>query len=550
MNSNKYEDLHFTSDEEENPENKFETKKMFSNITSERNRPRRPFGYKPELREPERLIGQRQGMMAHKNAFEYNSTQTYYVSNEELSDQVDLVLQKNCKTFQSLNINKDVLKVLHEMNKNDMTAIQQYVCPLVKARVCNVIASAPTGFGKTYAYIVPIIDYIIRKRSTSKEGYSVGRAPLGMMMAITKDLAKQLMEDVKALTKGNFDLYNDEFYSYFLDTPFETILIYGDINNRDIQNQLEKGCDFVIACLGRLKSLSERKIIKLEKLRYLVVDEADKFISDPTYKYEMSEFIKDSGINNENDGRLIKILTSAVIDEETIHDIAPVFIPNSDYVFINHSKSRTHWNVIEEFILVKGYDKFHMLIEVLKAIKSKEPNTKIITFFGSRNEMDLAATWMNLSNIPNKSISGNRTQEMRDEALRVIDEVPGTILISTDVIERGIDVKGAKYVIHHNVPQKYSRYINRIGRVGRHEGSEGISIMFVTDSAECINDVSSLVNDMNKYNYNVPPKLLNYHKECEREKANQMRNRFIDMRINSLTNNAGLHDWANDINLD
>uniref|UniRef100_A0A0K0F9I7 ATP-dependent RNA helicase n=1 Tax=Strongyloides venezuelensis TaxID=75913 RepID=A0A0K0F9I7_STRVS len=535
INSNKYENLHFTSDEEENTESKPEPKKMFSNITTEGNRPRRPFGYKPELREPERLIGQRQGMIAHRNAFEYNSAQTYYVSNEELSDQIDLVLQKNCKTFQDLNINKDILKVLHEMKKNDMTAIQQYVCPLVKARVCNIIASAPTGFGKTYAYIVPIIDYIIRKRSTSKEGYSVGRAPLGMMMAITKDLAKQLMEDVKALTK---------------DTPFETILIYGDINNRDIQDQLEKGCDFVIACLGRLKSLSERKAIKLEKLRYLVVDEADKFISDPTYKYEMSEFIKDSGINNEDNGKLIKVLTSAVLDEETIHDIAPVFIPHSNYVFINHSKSRTDWNVIEEFILVKGYDRFHMLIEVLKSIKSKEPNTKIITFFGSRNEMDLAATWMNLSNIPNKSISGNRTQEMRDEALRVIDEVPGTILISTDVIERGIDVKGAKYVIHHNVPLRYSTYINRIGRVGRHEGSEGISIMFVTDSAECINSINSLVKDMNKYNYNVPPKLLNYHKECEREKANQMRNRFVDMRINALTDNAGLHDWANDIKLD
>uniref|UniRef100_A0A0K0ECJ3 ATP-dependent RNA helicase n=1 Tax=Strongyloides stercoralis TaxID=6248 RepID=A0A0K0ECJ3_STRER len=533
--TNKCVNVQFTSDEESGGEITFNTEKRFSEIKRRRNQFNRlPFGYKPELRDPEKIIIQKQGMMAPKDAFEYNCDQTYYASNEELNDKVDTILQsKNYKTFEDLGINKEVLKILRKMNKRDLTAIQQCVCPLVKERICDVIASAPTGFGKTYAYIIPIIDYIIRKRSASSDGFSIGRSPLGMMLAVTRDLAKQLMEDVQTLTK---------------DTSFRAVLIYGEINNRDIQINLEKGCDFIIACIGRLKTLVGRKIVDLENLRYLVIDEADKFVTDPTSLYEMNEFIKESDINQNK--RLIKVLTSAVIDEEILDDVVSLFSPKSRYVFINHSKSRTYWNVKEDFVLINGYDRFNALLEILKSIKSKEPTAKIIVFFGSRNEMDLAATWMNLSNIPNKSISGNRSQEMRDKAMKVIDEVPGTILISTDITERGVDVKGAKYVIHHNVPQKYRKYINRIGRVGRHEGSEGISIMLVANTIDYASDIKSLVEDMIKYKYNVPPKLLNYHEECERERIRIEKCRFMDLKTGYHITGEYAPGWASDLKID
>ncbi|CEF67308.1 Helicase, C-terminal domain and DNA/RNA helicase, DEAD/DEAH box type, N-terminal domain and Helicase, superfamily 1/2, ATP-binding domain and RNA helicase, DEAD-box type, Q motif domain and P-loop containing nucleoside triphosphate hydrolase domain-containing protein [Strongyloides ratti] len=522
--TDKYEDLHLTSDEGEDNGITTNSSKRFSETTNQQNRLTKLFGYKPEIRDPEKLIIQRKEMIAPNGAFEYNSSQTYHVSNEELFEMAESILQKkDYKTFEDLGINKEILKVLHAMNKNDMTVIQ------------HVVASAPTGYGKTYAYIVPIIDYILKKRSHSSSGFNIGRSPLGMMLAVTRDLAKQLMEDVQALTNG---------------TSFRAVLIYGEMLNRDIQNELDKGCDFIIACLGRLKTLTERKVINLDNLRYLVVDEADKFISDPTFKYEMNEFLKDTGINVRKSGKLTRVLTSAVIDEQILDEVTSLFIPDSKYVFIDHSKSRRSWNVKEEFLLVEGYDRFHTLIEILKSIKSKDPNAKIIVFFGSRNEMDLAATWMNLSNVPNKSISGNRTQEMRDNAMKVIDEVPGTILISTDVTERGVDVKGAKYVIHHNVPQKYSKYINRIGRVGRHEGFEGISIMFVTNDIECINDISLLVKDMIKCQYKVPPKLLNLYEENEREKERQKKYQIKILSMNNGINNGDAPAWAEDLNID
>uniref|UniRef100_A0A0N5A1R3 ATP-dependent RNA helicase n=1 Tax=Parastrongyloides trichosuri TaxID=131310 RepID=A0A0N5A1R3_PARTI len=487
--------------------------------------------YEPKFINPNDLINQRKKMSAPADAFLCNSSQMLKISQEHLIEKVIPFLnESDYVEFKDLDLNANILKVLNKMEKIKMTAIQRSICPLIKKEQLNVIATAPTGFGKTYSYLIPVIDNIIKERDQSEEGFYKGRKPLGVIITVTKELAKQLMEEARTFTD---------------DTKLTTVLTFGDVCINETSKQIKSGCDLIIGCIGRLCRLSKNGNLDLSMLRYFVVDEADKFVRDIIFEYDLFDFLEHSKINLKSDN-LMRILISATIEEGMLNNLATVFIPNGDYVFIDHSKSRINYNVREEILFTRGLDKYDILRHLLKDLLSKDLESKIIVYVGSKKEMELVETWMNLYSIKNRSCSGNRTQEIRDEAIRTINEVPGTILISTDVTERGIDVRGAKYVIHLNVPTKYNSYINRIGRVGRHGNIQGVSIMFIDEWLETKNNVLSLVRDMEKFEYQIPKKLLEHAYKIEQMKYEINKNCFTRLEMN---NNDGDSEWTEELSL-
>lgn len=305
----------------------------------------------------------------------------------------------------------------------------------------DMLGIAQTGTGKTGAFLIPIIQKLLRARIN----------PYALVVVPTRELALQVEEEFRSMTRG-MGLYSACF-------------IGGTNINRDLQN-LRKNSHVVIATPGRLLDLADRRAIDLGKFNTLVLDEFDRMLD--------MGFIRDvNRILGSMKQRSQSMLFSATLDrsqQEMINQILdnPVTVKVSE-------GNRSGDSIEQDIIRVKpGEDKF----VILKDMLGRNEFEKVLLFEETKHRVSRLCMKLNRAGIPSEQIHGNKSQNARQNALKAFKKGKVKVLVATDVAARGLDISDVSHVINYQVPQNHDSYIHRIGRTGR-AGKSGKAYTFV-----------------------------------------------------------------------
>jgi len=303
----------------------------------------------------------------------------------------------------------------------------------------DVMGIATTGTGKTGAFLIPIIDALLKDEPFQT-----------LCLAPTRELALQIEEEFKTLTKG---------------TTFSSVCLIGGRNiNTDIQ-RLKRDYDLVVATPGRLKDLHGQGKIDLKEASVLILDEFDRMLDMGFQKDVM--FLADQ--MGERDQTL---LFSATLDK-TQKKLIDHFLTNPvTHAVSSGEASAEHINQTVRY--VSGDEKFDALIELMK-----EPELKrVLVFAETKHRVKKVTKKLNQAGIKADEIHGNKSQNYRQKALKAFKSGAIKALCATDVAARGLDIDDITHVINFEAPTDYDVYIHRVGRTGR-AGKTGEAITFV-----------------------------------------------------------------------
>lgn len=305
----------------------------------------------------------------------------------------------------------------------------------------DLLGIAQTGTGKTGAFLIPIIEQLLKHR----------KKPYALILVPTRELANQVEDEFRSMTK---DL-----------KLFSACFIGGTNINKDLQN-LRRQSHIVIATPGRLLDLVNRKAIDLRLFNTLVLDEFDRML-DMGFVHDVKRII--SGMHQ----RQQTMLFSATLDktqEKLIHEIL------NDHETIKVSTgTATSDNIDQDIVrLAAGEDKFQVLCKLV----SNESFQKILLFEETKHRVSRLCKQLNNAGIATDQIHGNKSQNARQTALNDFKKGKVRVLVATDVAARGIDVSDVSLVINYQVPMTFDSYIHRIGRTGR-AGKPGKALTFV-----------------------------------------------------------------------
>lgn len=342
--------------------------------------------------------------------------------------------------FTKLNLQPTLLKNLKDKGYESMTNIQeQSIFPLMEGR--DLLGISNTGSGKTGAFLIPIIEHA----KADQQQFTA------LIVTPTRELALQIEEEFKTLSKG-MNLYSATF-------------IGGTNINSDFKS-LNRKLHVIVGTPGRLLDLYDRKLLKLNQVNTLVLDEFDRML-DMGFIHDVKKLV------NAMTKRSQTMLFSATL-EPSQKSLIDGLLDNPVVVKINSGGS-TSENVEQETIRVpEGKDKFEMLAGLFKD-KSMD---RVIIFTETKRLADRLSKKLNETGIKSGLIHGNKSQNFRNKTIEEFKNGTTRVLVATDVAARGIDVADVTHVINYQLPMSMDSYIHRIGRTGR-AGKTGRAITFV-----------------------------------------------------------------------
>lgn len=350
------------------------------------------------------------------------------------------------KYFQNLNLNKQIYNALDDLGFNTPTPIQEKLIPMAMGGQ-DLFGIAPTGTGKTAAYLIPVL---------LKLKYAQGTHPRALILAPTRELSIQINQDLADLCKY-YDLRH-------------LCLIGGTGIKPQIEN-IQKGVDIISATPGRFLDIYYGGHLFVRDIKTLILDEADKMMDMGFYPQinKILEIIPAKKRQNMLFSATlppeVEKLSEEFLEFPTKIEIAPQGTTASSIkqCFYETPNLKTKINLLAYFL--SDTDQF---LRVIVFCKTKESANNIYKFIHRKIDESV------------RVIHANKSQNTR---LNAINEFKGgniRILVSTDVSSRGIDVSEVSHVINFDVPIIYEDYIHRIGRTGRAERT-GNSITFVTE---------------------------------------------------------------------
>ncbi|MBO5518929.1 MAG: DEAD/DEAH box helicase [Candidatus Methanomethylophilus sp.] len=355
--------------------------------------------------------------------------------------------------FEDLGISKDVLKAVRSVGWSEPTPVQAAAIP-VGLEGADLLAQAQTGTGKTGTFGSIIL-------SRTKSGSS---DPTSLVLVPTRELASQVSEEMERLSE----------YSGHVCIP-----IYGGVNIETQAKQLKKGADAVIATPGRLKDLIERKMIKLDSVEIVVLDEADRMLDmgfAPSVNMILSRITKDRQT----------MMFSATMPEEVMKMAVKHMYDHKEILV---SKDEPTLDLTEQFYIMTNRDSKRD--ELVHLIEDGYP--KMMVFCRTKRKVDYLTRKLKRDEYNVEGIHGDIGQNKRE---RVIKDFAGDklqVLIASDVASRGLDIDGVDVVVNYDIPVDPETYIHRIGRTGR-AGKTGKAITFVTsDDIKGLNTIEKTV---------------------------------------------------------
>lgn len=343
-------------------------------------------------------------------------------------------------SFTSLNLAKGVLRNLEEKGYENMTNIQdQSLAALLDGR--DLLGISNTGSGKTGAFLIPIIEHALKDP----------RQFTALIVTPTRELALQIEQEFKSLGKG---------------MNLQSATFIGGTNINTDMKALSKKLHVIVGTPGRLLDLANRRLLKLNQVKTLVLDEFDRML-DMGFINDVKKLVGAMTQRNQT------MLFSATL-EASQKSLINGLLNNPVEVKIN-SGITTNENIEQGIIRVpEGKDKFVMLADLFK----DRSMDKVIIFTETKRLADRLSKKLNESGVKSGLIHGNKSQNFRNKTIEQFKSGQTRVLVATDVAARGIDVADVSHVINYQLPMTMDSYIHRIGRTGR-AGKTGHAITFV-----------------------------------------------------------------------
>lgn len=344
--------------------------------------------------------------------------------------------------FSKLGLSESVIEVLDNLGFDTPTPIQEKAIPMLLSKdPTDFIGLAQTGTGKTAAFGLPLID-LIDDQDTNTQA---------LIMAPTRELGQQTGQQLVTFAKNNKNL-NVE-------------VVYGGAAIVNQIKALRKPTQIVVATPGRLLDLIKRKAIKLDHVKYVVLDEADEMLN-MGFKEDIDEILSYTLENR------VTWLFSATMPAE-IRRIVKKYMDSPLEVAVN-TEEKSNKDISHKYIITKTGNK----IPALRRFLDIQPDMRGIMFCRTKRETQEIAD--NLANIGYgvEALHGDLSQGQRDAVMRRFKTRSMQLLIATDVAARGIDVNDLTHVMHHTLPDQLESYTHRSGRTGR-AGNKGVSLAFI-----------------------------------------------------------------------
>ncbi len=307
----------------------------------------------------------------------------------------------------------------------------------------DVVGLANTGTGKTAAFLIPLIDKVLKFRA-------LGTSERVLIMVPTRELALQIEE---------------EFYGFAKGLGLASVTIVGGANINPQIRVLRRNPSFVIGTPGRLKDVMERRELDLSDFGTVVLDEADRmldmgFIND--MRFIMGHMRK----------QLHTLFFSATLSRE-IENLIGEFLNNP--VRVSVKTRETSHTIDQDVVRVHPAEKFDKLVELL----AEKGMDKVLVFGRTKHGVERIAKDLRHKGIRAESIHGNKTHTARQKSLKLFKDSHAQVLVATDVAARGLDISNVSHVINFDLPGTYEDYTHRIGRTGR-AGQGGKALTFIS----------------------------------------------------------------------
>ena len=352
--------------------------------------------------------------------------------------------------FSALGLSEEMLAAVQAKGFETPTSIQRLTIPRLLSGENDIIAQSQTGTGKTAAFGLPILQQI----EPSKEGVQ------SIILVPTRELAVQAAE---------------ELLSYNRERRLSITAIYGGAAMSEQLRRLSRGVDIVVGTPGRVLDHIRRGTLKLDKVRFLVLDEADEMLN-MGFVEDVEEIMGHTG----EDRRVL--LFSATMPERIIR-LSEAYMRNTEVLRVESqhltadltNQEMTTDLTDQIYFEVREADKFDAMTRIIDI----EPDFYGIVFCRTKIGVDEVATRLVAQGYSAEGLHGDVSQAQREKILRKFRDKAVNILVATDVAARGIDVSNLSHVINYSLPQDSESYVHRIGRTGR-AGNQGTAITFIS----------------------------------------------------------------------
>jgi ATP-dependent RNA helicase DeaD len=355
-------------------------------------------------------------------------------------------------------LNPSVLDALHRVAYHSPTPIQEALIPkALEGR--DVIGQAQTGTGKTAAFLVPFLN---------GWGENDEKGPEALILAPTRELVAQVALEATKLAPS---------------PECRTVAIYGGQRITSQLTKLKAGCDIAVGSPGRVLDHLARGTLNLDRVRYLVLDEADRML-DIGFRPDIERILRRCPKDRQT------MLLSATLPEPVLR-LAHRYM--RDPLHINLSPATpTVEKIKQSYFTVEKHKKFELL---LRTIVREKPRQCIIFCARKRWADDLY--WQLRMKVRGVAVMhGDLQQSHRERIMQGFRDGKVVYLIATDVVGRGIDVSGISHIINYDLPDDVENYVHRIGRTGR-MGKDGIAISFVEpEQGELLTSIENSINKL------------------------------------------------------
>ena len=344
--------------------------------------------------------------------------------------------------FSKLGLSDSTVEVLDQLGYETPTEIQSQAIPLLLSKASSdFIGLAQTGTGKTAAFGLPLIELVDTEDKKTQ----------ALILAPTRELGQQTGQQLKMFASKNKQL-NVE-------------VVYGGAAITNQIKALKKPTQIVVATPGRLIDLVKRKAVKLQDIKYVILDEADEMLN-MGFKEEIDEIL------SHVEGEHATWLFSATMPKE-IRRIIKKFMSDPVEISVN-SDQKSNIDITHQYVVTTTANK----LAAIRRFLDIHPEMRGIMFCRTKlTTQELANDLGNLG-YGVEALHGDLSQAQRDAVMQRFKARSMQLLIATDVAARGIDVNDLTHVLHQRLPDQLDAYTHRSGRTGR-AGKKGISIAFV-----------------------------------------------------------------------
>lgn len=412
--------------------------------------------------------------------------------------------------FEEFKLDSSILKALKELRYENVSPIQKKAIPVV-LNGRDLIGCSETGTGKTCAFAVPMINCIVSERTKIKK--KVIRA---LVIAPTRELAMQIFDSFRSYSKYN---------------KVRSCVVFGAVGYRPQIEALRRGTDILIATPGRLNDLIRKGYVDLSNIKFFVLDEADIML-DMGFIDDIKNLIKIIPKDRQT------LMFSATMSKNILN-LAKSILKNP--VKVMTSLSSTTIDSIDQYVyMIDKQNKMKSLIYLIDILNVKSA----VVFTRTKTEADKVAEKLLQKGIASSSIHSDKSQWDRLGILNDLKKGKIRILVATDIVSRGIDVKGVSHVINYDIPYTGETYVHRIGRTGR-AGHEGMSITFceyceknflkliqstIQSKIKVISSYSEFKNNKMNNEFNIDDKINQYSYDKLKYKDRMGLSQYVNSR--------------------